>query len=58
MTLSAMNSFFRGMKDGQFPDLQSRRDLWNLLLTIAYRKAIKLRQKELAKKRGGGGVRN
>jgi DNA-directed RNA polymerase specialized sigma24 family protein len=58
VALSAMDSFFRGMQDGRFPDLAGRKELWNLLLTIAYRKVIKLRKRETCMKRGGGAVHN
>ncbi len=58
IALSAMDSFFRGMQEGRFPDLSSRKELWNLLLTIAYRKVIKQHRSELSAKRGGGNVRN
>jgi len=58
VALGAMDSFFRGMKDGRYPELRNRGAFWNLLLTIAYRKASKLRKKENALKRGGGTVQN
>jgi DNA-directed RNA polymerase specialized sigma24 family protein len=51
-----MDSFLCGMKEGRFPDLHNRKELWNLLLTIADRKVIKLRKRERATKRGGGAV--
>lgn len=58
VALGVMDSFFRGMKDKRFPDLRRREELWNLLLTIAYRKVTKHRKKEGAAKRGGGAVMN
>lgn len=58
IALSAMDSFFRGMQEGRFPDLVGRKELWNLLLTIAYRKVMKHHRRELSAKRGGGAVRN
>ena len=58
IALSAMDSLFRGMQEGRFPDLNSRKELWNLLLTIAYRKVIKQHRSEKSAKRGGGKVRN
>jgi DNA-directed RNA polymerase specialized sigma24 family protein len=58
IALSAMDSFFRGMQEGRFPELDSRKQLWNLLLTIAYRKAIKHQKREQSAKRGGGNVQN
>jgi DNA-directed RNA polymerase specialized sigma24 family protein len=51
-----MDSFFCGIHDGRFPELRNRKELWNLLLTIAYRKVIKHRKRECSVKRGGGKV--
>jgi DNA-directed RNA polymerase specialized sigma24 family protein len=57
VALSAMNSFLRRAAEGEFPQLANRDDLWRLLLTIASRKALRQRQHEARKKRGGGAVR-
>ncbi|HMF15654.1 MAG TPA: ECF-type sigma factor [Gemmataceae bacterium] len=57
VALNALNSFFRGAAAGRFPDLHDRDGLWPLLVAITARKAIKLRQYENRKKRGGGKVR-
>jgi DNA-directed RNA polymerase specialized sigma24 family protein len=56
VALSTMDSFLCGMREGRFPDLRNRKELWNLLLTIADRKVIKHRKREKSAKRGGGTV--
>jgi RNA polymerase sigma factor (sigma-70 family) len=38
---SAFRSFFVRARDGRFPRLEDRHDLWNLLAVITVRKAIK-----------------
>jgi RNA polymerase sigma factor (sigma-70 family) len=57
VALSAFDSFCRRAEAGSFPKLDDRDDVWNLLLTIVWRKADKLRQYEGRQKRGGGAVR-
>jgi DNA-directed RNA polymerase specialized sigma24 family protein len=56
VALSAFDSFFRRAKDGRFPQLLDRHDLWQLLVLIATRKAAKLAKHERRQKRGGGNV--
>ena len=56
VALSAFNSFFEGAPAGEFPRLTDRTNLWPLLATITVRKAINLRHKANAEKRGGGKV--
>lgn len=51
--LSAMHSFFRGARDGRFPQLNDRDNLWRLLVVITSRKVSGRRQIEGAQKRGG-----
>lgn len=51
VALSALNSFFEGAKRQRFPDLNSRDDLWKLLLVITARKATAARRKAYAAKR-------
>ena len=51
IALSAMESFFRGVQDGRFPDLQDRTGLWPLLVKITARKAINELKRQHAKKR-------
>jgi DNA-directed RNA polymerase specialized sigma24 family protein len=57
VALSAFHSFCRGAREGRFPRLADRDNLWALLVTITARKANELRQFETRKKRGGGKVR-
>lgn len=56
VAVSAMGSFFRGAKEGQFSRLEDRDDLWCLLGAITAHKAIDLAHHEGAQKRGCGGV--
>jgi DNA-directed RNA polymerase specialized sigma24 family protein len=56
LALSAMNSFFMRAKQGSFPLLHDRSDLWRLLAKITARKSVGQRRKALAEKRGGGQV--
>jgi DNA-directed RNA polymerase specialized sigma24 family protein len=57
VALSAFASFCQGAREGRFPDLADRDDLWGLLVTIAARKAADLIARECRQKRGGGKVR-
>ena len=57
VAVSALNSFFTGIGDGEFPLLKDRGNLWPLLAKITARKAINQRQHQLAAKRGGGQVK-
>jgi RNA polymerase sigma factor (sigma-70 family) len=57
VVLSAFDSFCRRAEAGCFPQLDDRDDVWNLLLTIVWRKADKLRRHEGRQKRGAGAVR-
>jgi len=57
VALSAFESFFRRAREGRFPDLDDRDDLWKLLLSITGRKALNLIRNEHREKRGGGHVR-
>jgi DNA-directed RNA polymerase specialized sigma24 family protein len=54
VALSAFDSFCRGARAGQFPDLAGRDNLWGLLITITARKAADLVQHALRKKRHPG----
>jgi DNA-directed RNA polymerase specialized sigma24 family protein len=54
VAISAMQSLFQGFERDRFPDLYDRHNLWSLLAKITARKAINERQKQTAKKRGGG----
>ncbi len=55
--LSAMHSFYRGMKDGRYRQLADRDELWRLLVTIVVHKIYRQRRHDHAQKRGGGHVR-
>lgn len=56
VALSAFDSFCRRAERGQFPNLDDRDDLWQVLLTLAERKAAQLARDETRQKRGGGRV--
>jgi len=56
IALSAMCSFFRGMKNGAY-EITDRGDLWKLLISIASHKANDERRRQTAQKRGGGFLR-
>ena len=45
VALSAFDSFCRGARQGRFPRLADRNDLWRLLVVITARKACDLRQR-------------
>jgi RNA polymerase sigma factor (sigma-70 family) len=53
VALSVFESFFRGAAAGRFERLDSREDLWRLLVTIASRKAMNAERDERRQKRGG-----
>lgn len=54
VALSAFHSLCTGVRDGRFPELNTREDLWSLLIVIASRKSGKHRRSENTLKRGGG----
>jgi DNA-directed RNA polymerase specialized sigma24 family protein len=53
VALSALNSFHRRARRGDFPKLEDRDDLWVQLVTLTYQKAVDHRRRERALKRGG-----
>jgi RNA polymerase sigma factor (sigma-70 family) len=53
---SAFHSFFRGVADGRFPQLDDRENLWRLLVVITARKALDQIAHEKRKRRGGGTI--
>ena len=53
VALSAFASFCRGAERNQFPRLDDRDDLWQLLVLLTARKASRLIRHERALKRGG-----
>lgn len=54
VALSALESLFHGVANERFPKLDDRSNLWSLLAKITACKAINQRDRQLAKKRGGG----
>jgi DNA-directed RNA polymerase specialized sigma24 family protein len=58
VALSAFDSFFRRAREGRFPKLLDRNDLWQLLVLIAGRKALYLARHERRQRRGGGKVQH
>jgi DNA-directed RNA polymerase specialized sigma24 family protein len=58
VALSAFESFYRRAEHGQFPQLQDRDDLWQLLFVLTVRKAINLVHYQGRKSRGGGRVQS
>lgn len=57
VAISAFKSLCLRAARGQFPELNDRDDLWQLLVTITIRKAINQRKHQSRGKRGGGRVR-
>ena len=53
----AMKSLLIGVKNGKFPKLYDRNDLWQILAMLVDRKARDQKRAVFAKKRGGGEVR-
>jgi DNA-directed RNA polymerase specialized sigma24 family protein len=58
VALSAFDSFVRRAERGQFPRLDDRDDLWQLLYVLTVRKAINLVHYQGRKSRGGGRVQS
>jgi DNA-directed RNA polymerase specialized sigma24 family protein len=56
VALSAFRSFCSGVGGGRFPRLGDREDLWRILVHITAWKALDLRERRSARKRGGGRV--
>ena len=56
MALSAFESFYQRAEGGQFPQLNDRDDLWQLLVVVTVRKAIDLVRHEGRPTRGSGRV--
>ena len=54
--LSAFNSFFVGVKQNRFPDLNDRDNLWRILVVITARKAVAQKRRQFTDKRGKGMV--
>jgi DNA-directed RNA polymerase specialized sigma24 family protein len=58
VALSVFESFVRRAGSGQFPRLNDRDDLWQLLVVMTVRKAINLTRREGRQSRGAGRVRS
>ena len=57
VVVSAFDAFFQGVEDGRFARLDDRDDLWQVLVMLTERKAIRLIRHEHAAKRGDGRLR-
>lgn len=57
VVVAAFDSFCRGVKDGRFPKLDDRDDLWQVLVMLTARKAANQAKEQRRQKRGGGLVR-
>jgi DNA-directed RNA polymerase specialized sigma24 family protein len=55
---SAFHSLYQGLREGRFPRLEDRDDLWRLLVHLTACKALDRYRAENRRKRGGGKVRN
>jgi RNA polymerase sigma factor (sigma-70 family) len=51
---NAFHSFFQGVAQGRFPQLDDRDNLWRLLVVITARKALDQLAHEHSKRQGGG----
>jgi DNA-directed RNA polymerase specialized sigma24 family protein len=58
VALSAFHSLYQGIRDGRFPRLDDRDDLWKLLIHLTACKAVDHHRVEIRQKRGGGKVIN
>lgn len=57
VAIHALGSFFEQARNGRFPRLRDRDDLWSLLASIVEHKALKVRSRHGALKRGGDKTR-
>jgi len=53
---SAFQSLYQGLREGRFPRLEDRDDLWRLLVHLTACKAVDRQRAENRRKRGGGKV--
>ncbi len=58
LALSAFQSLFQGVREGRFPRLEDRDDLWRLLVHLTACKAVDQHRPENRQKRGGGKIVN
>jgi ECF sigma factor len=54
VALSAFQSLYEGIREGRFPRLEDRDDLWRLLVHLSACKAVDRHRAENRQKRGGG----
>jgi RNA polymerase sigma factor (sigma-70 family) len=54
--VSAFESFFEGVRNGDYPLLDDRCDLWRILATITARKVCRQIERQMAQKRGCGRI--
>lgn len=54
----AFDSFCRGVKNGRFPRLEDRDDLWRILVILTRRQVADQIRHKMALRRGGGRVRS
>ena len=52
VALSVLDSFYRGLEEGRFPNLENRDNLWKVLVVITARKSLRLLQREHGNGRG------
>lgn len=57
VAVSVFNGLCQGAAAGRFDQLQSREDLWSLLVAIAGRKAVDQIRRQTSRKRGGTDLR-
>jgi DNA-directed RNA polymerase specialized sigma24 family protein len=57
VVVSIFDAAFRGIQAGRFAQLSDRHDLWQILVMLTERKAIDLKRRERAVKRGRGQIR-
>jgi DNA-directed RNA polymerase specialized sigma24 family protein len=58
IALSAIDSFCRGAREGRFPRLDDRDDLWQVLVLLTARKVCRVVRDNCRQKRGGGEVQH
>jgi DNA-directed RNA polymerase specialized sigma24 family protein len=58
LALSAFQSLYQGIREGRFPRLNDRDNLWRLLIHLTACKAIDRHRAEHRQRRGGGKVLN
>ncbi len=58
VALSAFHSLYQGVREGRFPRLEDRDDLWKLLIHLSACKAVDHHRALNRQKRGGGRILN